>query len=242
MDYQKIDELLLKLKSAYKSIGKEDCTMDYQKIDELLLKLKSAYKSIGAEANLVVEKPASRTEVEEVEKRLGRKLPIQIRDFFLQYSKKCEFSAYLPDDLELPDALESIFCADFIISLEDLADIEKVRKGWVETCFNDEDDEYDAVWHHKLGFMQVPNGDIIAFDVKKRETNPPVVYLSHDDGEGHGYILGKDFNTFFEQLLLVGACGNEDWQMLPFCLDAESGIVSDCENAKEYRKIIGLQI
>ena len=76
MDYQKINELLLKLKSAYKSIGKEDCTMDYQKIDELLLKLKSAYKSIGAEANLVVEKPASRTEVEEVEKRLGRKLPI----------------------------------------------------------------------------------------------------------------------------------------------------------------------
>jgi hypothetical protein len=44
------------------------------------------------------------------------------------------------------------------------------------------------------------------------------------------------------KLLLVGACGNEDWQMLPFCLDAQSGIVSDCENAKEYRKLIGLQI
>ena len=27
-----------------------------------------------------------------------------------------------------------------------------------------------------------------------------------------------------------------------FCLDAQSGIVSDCENAKEYRKLIGLQI
>ena len=51
-----------------------------------------------------------------------------------------------------------------------------------------------------------------------------------------------DFNTYFEQLLLVGACGNEYWQMLPFCLDAQSGIVSDCENAKEYRRIIGLQI
>ena len=52
----------------------------------------------------------------------------------------------------------------------------------------------------------------------------------------------KDFNTYLEQLLLVGACGNEDWQMLPFCLDAQSEIVSDCENAKEYRKLIGLQI
>ena len=74
----------------------------------------------------------------------------------------------------------------------------------------------------KLGFMNVPNGDAIAFDMKESEINPSVVYLSHDDGEGHGYILGKDFNTYLEQLLLVGACGNEDWQMLPFCLDAQS--------------------
>lgn len=78
-----------------------------------------------------------------------------------------------------------------------------MKIDWEEECFNNEDDEYDAVWHHKLGFMHVPNGDMIAFDVKKSETNPPVVYLSHDDGEE---------------------------------------IVSDCENAKEYRKIIGLQI
>ena len=47
----------------------------------------------------------------------------------------------LPDDFELPKALKSIFCADFIISLEELADIEEARKDWVEECFNDEDDE-----------------------------------------------------------------------------------------------------
>ena len=37
----------------------------------------------------------------------------------------------------------------------------------------------------KLGFMNVPNGDVIAFDMKESEINPSVVYLSHDDGEGH---------------------------------------------------------
>ena len=216
--------------------------MDYKKIDELLLKIKCAYESIGAETELLVEKPASIEEVEEVENRIKRKIPLQIRDFFLHYSKKCEFSAWLPDDFELPDELDEIFSATFLISLEELVDAENARDGWVENCFTNEDDEYDAVWQHKLGFMNVPNGDVIAFDVKENETNPPVVYLSHDDGEGHGYILGKDFNTYFEQLLLVGACGNEDWQMLPFCLDAQSGIVSDCENAKEYRSIIGLEV
>ena len=41
--------------------------MDYQKIDELLLKIKSAYESIGAETELVVEEPASIAEVESIE-------------------------------------------------------------------------------------------------------------------------------------------------------------------------------
>ena len=61
--------------------------MDYQKIDELLLKIKSAYESIGAETELVVEEPASIVEVESIENIIERKLPLQIRDFFLQYSK-----------------------------------------------------------------------------------------------------------------------------------------------------------
>lgn len=216
--------------------------MDYQKIDELLIKLKNAYESIGAETKLVAEKPASIAEVEEAEKKLGRKLPLQLRDFFLRYAKKCGFSAFLPDDFKLPHELRHIFSATFLISLEAVADAEETRKGWVEDCFPDAEDAYDAVWHNKLGFMHVPNGDIIAFDVAESETNPPVIYLSHDDGEGHGYVLGKDFDTYFEQLLRVGACGNEDWQMLPFCTDSRSGIVSDCENAVEYRRIIGLEI
>ena len=58
-----------------------------------------------------------------------------------------------------------------------------------------------------------------------------------------GCLLSYKMEVIYgRKLLLVGACGNEDWQMLPFCLDAQSGIVSDCENAKEYRKLIGLQI
>ena len=214
--------------------------MDYQKIDELLLKIKSAYESIGAETELVVEEPASIAEVESIENIIERKLPLQIRDFFLQYSKKCEFSAWLPDGFELPSELDEIFSANFLISLEEFADAEKARNGWVENCFTNE-------YRHIFSYRTLTNWKRKLYWYNKHrlshpQVNPSVVYLSHDDGEGHGYILGKDFNTYLEQLLLVGACGNEDWQMLPFCLDAQSGIVSDCENAKEYRKLIGLQI
>lgn len=43
----------------------------------------------------------------------------------------------------------------------------------------------------KLGFMNVPNGDVIAFDMKESEINPSVVYLSHDIAEK----LGISVNT-----------------------------------------------
>ena len=66
---------------------KGDIHMDYQKIDGLLVKIKSAYDRIGAETELIVEEPAGIAEVEAIENRLERKLPLQIRDFFLQYSK-----------------------------------------------------------------------------------------------------------------------------------------------------------
>lgn len=121
--------------------------MDYKKIDKLLLKEKKAYENIGAETELVVEEPASVAEVEAIEKKLQKKLPSQIRDFFLQYSRRCEFSAWLPDDFELPAELDEIFSASFIISLEEFADAENARKGWIEGCFTNEEDEYDAVWY-----------------------------------------------------------------------------------------------
>ena len=33
--------------------------------------------------------------------------------------------------------------------------------------------------------MEVGNGDFIAFDLKEYPQKAPIVYLSHDDGEGH---------------------------------------------------------
>ncbi len=68
---------------------------------------------------------------------------------------------------------------------------------------------YNVVWHGKLAFHDVPSGDQLAFDLN--EPSNPVVYLSHDDGEGHGYRLGNDFIDFVERWSMVGCTGPEDW-------------------------------
>ncbi|CAH2213863.1 SMI1/KNR4 family protein [Tepidibacter aestuarii] len=138
-------------------------------------------------------KPASQNEVEEVEKKLGFKLPISFRKVLLEFSSSVNFEWYLPDNIELPQELREIFSGDCSWNINLICELEKTRKDWITQCFPDINDDYDKIWHNKLGFMNVPNGDMIAFDLKEYPERTPIVYLSHDDGEGHGYILGEDF-------------------------------------------------
>lgn len=216
--------------------------MNYKKIREQLKKLIQSYKSICDcdDVNFKLEEPATESEIKQIEEQIGMPLPKDLREFFLHFSKECELSVFLPEDFKLPAELRNIFSACFIISLDEVTVAEASRKGWIENCFPDENDEYDRIWHNKLGIMTVGNGDVIALDIGENPENPSVIYLSHDDGEGHGYILGETFSKYFESLLFVGACGNEDWQMLPFCDDKKSGINPDCKNAETYRKLIRL--
>ncbi len=210
--------------------------MDYKKFQENLDKWKKIYKSLDEETRFVQKKKAASKEVEKAEAELGCILPEQLRNFFLDFSGYLYIFSNLPDELELPEGLEEVFSASFLISLDEVVNAETCRKDWADNCFSDVNNEYDRVWHGKLGIMTVANGDIIALDVEKE--NPPVVYLSHDDGEGHGAVLGTDFFSYLNAIAEVGFCGNEDWQMLPFMDDMTSGINPDCENAKNYRACV----
>lgn len=212
--------------------------MDYQNFQNKLQQLVELYSNISDDVSFITKKAATTRQVKKLEKKLGLEIPQQLKTFFLEFSSRCEVSVYLPDSLSLPKELAGIFSADLLISLEGVKVAESSRRNWIETCFPNEEDEYDKVWHHKLGLMTVANGDVIALDIGSNPTNPAVVYLSHDDGQGHGYILGKDFNTYLESLLEIGLCGNEDWQVLPFIQDSQSGINAQCENANTYRNIL----
>lgn len=220
-----------------------EITMNYEKIDELLKKLKKIYVEFGAsDVEYKKSKCATKKEVEELERKLNKKLPTSLKDFFLNFSKELYFNASFPDNNKLKGEFDNIFSAHFEISFKEMIYAEESRREWVEDCFGNIDDEYDKVWHNKLGFISVPNGDIIAFDILDEKEDKKVVYLSHDDGEGHGLILGRSFINYLESLILVGGCGNEDWQTLIFCPNKNSGIDPFCDNAEGYREIISFNI
>ena len=217
-----------------------------KKLDVLLSRARSAYEKLGAEVCFQKKETADADEVIQLEEQLKCGIPEELRAFFLSFSSDLLFSAVVPENFTLPEPLKEIFCAYIHLSMEEVLEAETSRRDWIQECFSDPEDEYDKIWYGKLGIMTVGNGDVIALDLEGGENSEksglPVVYLSHDDGEGHGCRLGENLEDYLEKLLMVGGCGNEDWQMMPFITDRQKGIDPFCANGELYRKEIGLDI
>lgn len=146
----------------------------------------------------------------------------------------------LPDDLVLPAPFRELFAGALSWNLHRLPEIDRSVRQWIRVVFPDPEGAYDGVWHDKLGFHEVGNGDFLAIDVAPSVHDGPVVYLSHDDGQGHGYYLGSSFIDAVDRMSRVGCVGAEDWQWLPFTQSSTSGIDPDGENGRLWRECFGL--
>ncbi|MDG0809114.1 SMI1/KNR4 family protein [Cohnella rhizosphaerae] len=203
-------------------------------------------QQIGGEVDgYHIKAPSKIESIQEVEETLGIKLPISFTKTVLEFSSGFEMNWSLPDDedleVPLPTELKGIFAGNFSWSLKDIINIEQDRKGWELEVFSNFEDDYDRIWHNKLGLMEVGNGDYLAFDLSI-PIDPPVIYLSHDGGEGHGYILGNNFIDFMNRWTRIGCVGCEDWQLMPFMNDSSMGILPDGKNAIQWRKYLKVQL
>jgi len=202
---------------------------------------RSACELKGGEASaLSISGPAFEPEIRSVESALELSLPVDFRRVLLEFSSAVEFSWFLPDDLARPEEFREMFSGGCSWNLGRLVEIEEGRRRWVRECFSNAEDSYDLVWHSKLAFLEVGNGDLLALDVNSAEAS--VVYLSHDDGEGHGYRLADNFIDFIERWSLLGCPGAEDWQLLPFINSPMSGLQPYGENAVKWRDWFGFDV
>lgn len=192
---------------------------------------------------LVIGPPADAQAIQQVESGIGNPLPSSFRHVIETYSAFVDIEWQLRDheDPTLPKELEGIFAGEIRWSLRDLPELVRTYEGWIAECFSNPDDRYDSVWHHKFPILSVMNGDMIGIETGG-ERKGAVVYLSHDDGEGHGYVLGTDFEDYVDRLSLVGGVGAEDWQWLPFTSSKTSGIEPDSPAATRWREWFGLRL
>ena len=173
-----------------------------------------AINAIGGDVQaLSISKPACPKNIQHVEGEIGGFLPASFKDVLLNFSSKVEFRWVLPKSSQFQGELEQIFSGECYWSLEQMIELNKSKSRWVEECFSDAKDPYDAIWHETLVFHEVGNGDYLAIDLKA-PNRQPVVYLSHDDGDGHGVELAENFQEFVFTTSRIGCVGAEDWQML----------------------------
>jgi len=181
--------------------------------------------------DLIFEKPASELDLVDIENELTYKLPSDFRNVLKNISSHCEFKWFLPDDFPLPTELREIFCGEIHWGLHYIIEFNKSKDHWIQEVFPNPEDEYDKVWHNKLVFQEVGNGDYLSIDLTDLNFGK-IIYLSHDDGEGHGCIMANSFTELLTNWTKLGCVGGEDWQWLPFCENKISGINPNGENAK----------
>ncbi|TQV65846.1 SMI1/KNR4 family protein [Exilibacterium tricleocarpae] len=216
--------------------------MEYSEVIENWKIFAEAVRNMGGEVQVLsYDVPATEDEVKTLEVKLGFDLPLKLKEVLLGFSKKVEFRWFMPDDFEFQGELSQIFCGERHWSLDWIAQFNEDKNGWRDEVFPNKEDPYDLVWHHKLAFHEVGNGDYLAIDLSI-PGQEQVVYLSHDDGEGHGVPLAKDFKEFVCSSSRLGCVGAEDWQWLPFIEKGAPFINPDCENAKKFREALKVKI
>ena len=204
----------------------------------------SKIEALGGEVEpLTIEKPATEEEIKAVEAKLGYTLPPHFREVLLENTTHLEFGWDIDDiideeDISLPDKLAEIFRGKLLFGLDLLLDYEENRQDWEGEVYPNSDKEYDRVWHNKMSFFQVGNGDYIAIELEP-ENYGKVVYLSHDGSENHGLYIADNFKEFLMNYAAVGCTGGEDWQWEPFYTKGK-GIDPTSKNAKTWYKVLGI--
>ena len=201
-------------------------------------------EDLGGEVEpLTIEKPATEEEIKAVEAKLGYTLPPHFREVLLENTAHLEFGWDINDITDedkdfLPEKLVEIFCGELLFGLDLLLGYEESRKSWVEDVYPDYNNEYDRVWHNKMAFHQVGNGDYIAIELEP-DNYGKVVYVSHDGSENHGLYIANNFKEFLMNYAAVGCTGGEDWQWEPFYSKGK-GIDPSSENALAWYKLLNI--
>ena len=201
-------------------------------------------EDLGGEVEpLTIEKPATEDEIKAVEAKLGYTMPPHFREVLLENTAHLEFGWDIDDiideeDISLPDKLVEIFRGKLLFGLDLLLDYEEDRQDWEGEAYPNSDKEYDRVWHNKMSFFQVGNGDYIAIELEP-ENYGKVVYLSHDGSENHGLYIADNFKEFLMNYAAVGCTGGEDWQWEPFYTKGK-GIDPTSKNTKTWYKVLGI--
>lgn len=216
--------------------------MNYDSFKERINTIKIAVEQVDAKIiGEFIGPVATLEEINRIELTIEQELPPSFKKVLLEFSSNFSFKWFLQEDMKLPYEFRNIFSGRIKWDLHSLPQLKDEIEHWKEWVYPDEADEDDLIWHNKLAFCSVGNGDYLAFDLTD-EADAPVIYLNHEKGEGHGYKLADNFVELLENWSRLAFVGEEDSQWLPFTEHSASGLIPDGETAKRFRDWLNITI
>lgn len=184
-----------------------------------------------------ISNPTSARKLATVQKKMGTELPKEFREVLLKYSSRVEFFWYEDEESStvLPENLSEV-CTGGSAPLWDINNLVE----FAQAALNHATSPWLAFregLRDRLPFMNVGNGDVIAFDMRAGTSNCPIVYLSHEnDANSHNRQLGDNFIDFITRWSYLGCPGPEFWLMQPFYAKRAKVLNEKGRAAERWRK------
>lgn len=190
------------------------------------------------DTSIEIKETVTEEQICELEEEINNKLPEDFRQVLKKYSSRIDFNWYMDGEIE---GFEAIFCGGsdgLLWGFDQLSSMYKNYLGWIETCFPNIENTYDKVWHHKIPFLEVGNGDMLAFEIIDDKNEYPVVFLSHEGSDFNGSRLGENFIEFITNWSNVGCIGTDDWTLEIFYDKDANKLMSDSLLINEWKKAV----
>ena len=205
--------------------------------------LTACWNKNGMISPLEIAPPASESDLADIEAHLEHPIPSQLRHMFTTFSQHLQFGWDWPNQLDLAElhfpriyggirlglSLKTLpRLQDCLLNIDALSPQEK---AWIENDYPD----VLSLEAQAFPFLEIGNGDCLVIDLRDRH----VKYLSHDDPDETGRVLGQNFHHFMDQWSVLGCLGPESWMLEPF-LD-ENGLNAQGARSHILRTKLGLR-
>ncbi len=205
--------------------------------------LTSCWEQNGEISPLEMASPASESDIASIEAQLKHPIPSDLRRLFATFSRHIQFGWDWLNPLDLEEFHFPRFYGGIRLGLSlkalpglqdcllDTDTLNIQEKAWMEADYPD----VLSLEAQAFPFLEVGNGDCLVIDLRDGH----VKYLSHDDPDETGKVLGQDFHHFMGQWSALGCLGPEIWILEPF-LD-ENGFNAQGTRSQMLRAKLGLR-
>ena len=173
---------------------------------------------------------------------VGRAVPAALRRFLETGSGHVDCAYVYEPDGEALDRLRAVLPDETRVyggarlgPASELPDYARSAAEWARDTWVSEEPAQRALWEGALPFARIENGDYLALDLRAPGTDPPVLYLSHDD---ESFALAPRFTAFLGAWQRLCYPGAERWLLGEF-RGAGGYLDADGDRAAGLRQLLG---